>query len=86
MVEFLDEIATLLVLVAVFGYVNHRFLKLPRTIGLLLMALRAITHLGGRKSRGLGRCRVGVEVEQVNGQSPPWSHRDLLIALQEMMP
>ena len=36
-----DEIATLLVLVAAFGYVNHRFLKLPRTIGLLLMALLA---------------------------------------------
>jgi CRISPR/Cas system CSM-associated protein Csm3 (group 7 of RAMP superfamily) len=32
----------------------------PHNLALLVAALRAITHLGGRKSRGLGRCRVEV--------------------------
>lgn len=32
--------------------------KLPRDLPLLVAALLTITHLGGRKSRGLGRCRV----------------------------
>jgi CPA1 family monovalent cation:H+ antiporter len=34
-----DLLALLLLLAAVFGYVNHRFIRLPLTVGLLLMAL-----------------------------------------------
>ncbi|HEV7997298.1 MAG TPA: sodium:proton antiporter [Stellaceae bacterium] len=34
-----DLLALLLVLAAIFGYLNHRFLGLPLTVGLLLMAL-----------------------------------------------
>ena len=35
----LDLIAVLLGLAALFGYINHRFLKLPHTIGLVVIAL-----------------------------------------------
>ncbi|MDA1099653.1 MAG: sodium:proton antiporter [Proteobacteria bacterium] len=35
------DIATLLGLAAVFGYLNHQFLRLPRTIGLVLIAMAA---------------------------------------------
>ena len=35
------DIATLLGLAAVFGYLNHRLLRLPRTIGLVLIAMFA---------------------------------------------
>ena len=35
------DIATLLGLTAITGYVNHRFLRLPRTIGLVLIAMVA---------------------------------------------
>lgn len=35
------DIATLLCLAAFFGYINHRWLKLPRTIGLVIIALFA---------------------------------------------
>ncbi len=37
--ELLDIIALLLTLAAVFSYVNHRFVRLPTTIGLMLIAL-----------------------------------------------
>jgi CPA1 family monovalent cation:H+ antiporter len=37
----LNAIAALLGLAAVFGYLNHRFLKLPQTIGLVVIALLA---------------------------------------------
>ncbi|MGI9521803.1 MAG: cation:proton antiporter [Hyphomicrobiaceae bacterium] len=37
----LDILAILLGLAAVFGYVNHRFLKLPHSIGLVVIALLA---------------------------------------------
>ncbi|MBT6427299.1 MAG: sodium:proton antiporter [Rhodospirillaceae bacterium] len=35
------DLATLLGLAAVFGYINHRFLRLPRTIGLVMIAMVA---------------------------------------------
>ena len=35
------DIATLLGLAALFGYINHRFLRLPRTIGLVMIAMTA---------------------------------------------
>ncbi len=41
MAQFLDSLAVLLFLAALFGYLNHRFIRLPRTIGLLLIALFA---------------------------------------------
>lgn len=37
----LDIVALLLVLVAAFGYLNYRFLRLPSTIGLVVIALAA---------------------------------------------
>ncbi|HEX8657044.1 MAG TPA: sodium:proton antiporter [Hymenobacter sp.] len=37
--ELYNTLALLIVLAAVFGYVNHRFLKLPGTIGLMVLAL-----------------------------------------------
>ena len=40
-----DLLALLLVLAALFGYLNHRFLGLPLTVGLLLMALLGATLL-----------------------------------------
>ena len=36
-----DLIAMLLVLTATFGWINHRFIGLPHTIGMLVMGLRA---------------------------------------------
>lgn len=39
--ELLDIIALLLTLAAVFSYINHRFVRLPTTIGLMLIALLA---------------------------------------------
>lgn len=41
MESVLNVIAVLLGLAAVFGYLNHRFLKLPQTIGLVVIALLA---------------------------------------------
>ena len=41
MITLLDIIAVLLGLAAVFGYLNHRILKLPHTIGLVVIALAA---------------------------------------------
>ncbi|MFP6746429.1 MAG: sodium:proton antiporter [Alphaproteobacteria bacterium] len=41
MEHFTRDIATLLGLAAVFGYINHRFLRLPRTIGLVMIAMAA---------------------------------------------
>jgi len=40
-ITFLDIIAILLGLAALFGYLNHKFLKLPHTIGLVVIALAA---------------------------------------------
>jgi len=40
-ITFLDIIAILLGLAALFGYLNHKFLRLPHTIGLVVIALAA---------------------------------------------
>jgi CRISPR/Cas system CSM-associated protein Csm3 (group 7 of RAMP superfamily) len=44
---------------------------LPRDLTLLVAACRALTHLGGRKSRGLGRCRLTIPADglTVDGHS-----------------
>lgn len=42
-----DLIAVLLVLTAAFGWINHVVLKLPQTLGLLVMALLASLMLVG---------------------------------------
>jgi CPA1 family monovalent cation:H+ antiporter len=34
-----DALAMMTVLAAIFGYINHRFIKLPNTIGIMLMSL-----------------------------------------------
>jgi Na+:H+ antiporter len=42
--EIYNIITLIIVLTAIFGYINHRFIKLPRTIGIMLISL--ITSLG----------------------------------------
>lgn len=39
--EIYDIITLIIVLTATFGYINHRFIKLPRTIGIMLISLIA---------------------------------------------
>lgn len=43
----------------------------PRDLALLIAACRSLTHLGGRKSRGLGRSRlqIGAQGLRVNGNA-----------------
>ena len=53
-----DIMAVLLTLSAVFGYINHRFLRLPHTIGLVVIALAAsgaMFHYGGEWYWGVDR-------------------------------
>ncbi len=45
MMTLLDIIALLFALSALFGYINHRFLRLPHTIGLVIIALAASLSL-----------------------------------------
>ena len=47
MLSAFDLIAILLVLTAAFGWINHRFIRLPHTIGLLVMGLGASLLLIG---------------------------------------
>jgi CPA1 family monovalent cation:H+ antiporter len=45
--EIYNTLALLIVVAAVFGYLNHRFLKLPDTIGLMVLALvSSLTAIG----------------------------------------
>lgn len=50
--QLYNTFALLLVMAAIFGYINHRFLRLPSTIGLMILALVsslitvALGHLG----------------------------------------
>ena len=45
--ELYNTLALLIVVAAVFGYLNHRFLKLPATIGLMVLALvSSLTAIG----------------------------------------
>ena len=46
MISIFDLAALLLTLSALFGWLNHRFLRLPHTIGLLVMGLLASLALG----------------------------------------
>lgn len=39
--EIYNIITLIIVLAAIFGYINHRFIKLPRTIGIMLISLLA---------------------------------------------
>ncbi|RSK44251.1 cation:proton antiporter [Hymenobacter perfusus] len=51
--ELYNTLALLLVLAATFGYINHRFLRLPSTIGLMVLAL-----VSSLLAIGLGRLGV----------------------------
>ena len=42
-----NVLAALLVLAAILGFVSHRFLKLPRTLGILVLALAISLFLIG---------------------------------------
>lgn len=54
----------------------------PRDLALLLAASRALTHLGGRKSRGLSRCRLEIQPDglRINDAAAAW--QQFLEALQ----
>lgn len=56
--ELFNILAVLITLSAVFGYVNHRFIKLPTTIGLMLISLVMSLAI-----IILGRLGVGIEAE-----------------------
>ena len=58
--NFFHVISVLIVLSAAFGYINYRFLRLPHTIGMMLIAL--ITSLG---LIGLGYLNLGFKQEVV---------------------
>ncbi len=58
--NFFHVISVLIVLSAAFGYINYRFLRLPHTIGMMLIAL--ITSLG---LIGLGYLNIGFKQEVV---------------------
>lgn len=51
--ELLDIIALLLSLAALFSYINHRYIRLPTTIGLMLIALLVSLAIIGLKHIGL---------------------------------
>jgi len=58
---FFHVVSVLIVLSAAFGYINYRFLRLPHTIGMMLIAL--ITSLG---LIGLGYLNIGFKQEVVD--------------------
>ncbi|MES2356171.1 MAG: sodium:proton antiporter [Pseudomonadota bacterium] len=53
----LDVISLLLVLTAVFAYLNHRYIKLPTTIGVMVIALLLSITLVGLEKLGLNGLR-----------------------------
>ncbi|HKB86687.1 MAG TPA: sodium:proton antiporter [Ignavibacteriaceae bacterium] len=59
--NFFHVVSVLIVLSAAFGYINYRFLRLPHTIGMMLIAL--ITSLG---LIGLGYLNIGFKQEVVD--------------------
>jgi CPA1 family monovalent cation:H+ antiporter len=56
--EITQLAAALITLAAVFGYVNHRFIKLPTTIGIMIMAIVASAALVVLGYFGLGDLRA----------------------------
>lgn len=66
----------------VFASTIHGRLHTPhaeRDLALLLLALRALTHLGGHKGRGLGKCHLDIMALTLNGQPRDW--RELICTL-----
>jgi CRISPR/Cas system CSM-associated protein Csm3 (group 7 of RAMP superfamily) len=53
----------------------------PRDLALLVAAGRALTHLGGRKSRGLGRCRLDIPEDGLRVNDRTVNPNDLLEGL-----
>ena len=43
-----------------------------RDLGLLLAAACDLTHLGGHKARGLGKCRIDIGAVTLNGEPLDW--------------
>jgi CPA1 family monovalent cation:H+ antiporter len=66
--ELYNTFAALLVLAAAFGYINHRFLRLPSTIGLMVLALAfsltavALGNLGVTWVLKISRLLSGVDL------------------------
>lgn len=51
--------AALLSLAAIFSYLNHRVLRLPTTIGLMLIAMALALSIPGKLGRGSLTARLG---------------------------
>lgn len=60
--EFLNLLAILITLAAVFSYLNHRFIGLPTTIGVMLIALVFSLALIGLNAMGIGQFELQAEV------------------------
>ncbi len=59
----------------VFTSTIHGALSAPepkRDLALLLAATRDLTHLGGHKGRGLGRCAISIDHVRLNDQPAEW--------------
>ncbi len=59
----------------VFSSTIHGALSAPepkRDLALLLAATRDLTHLGGHKGRGLGRCEISIDHVRLNNQPTEW--------------
>ncbi len=72
MLSAFDLIAILLVLTALFGWINHRFIRLPHTVGLLVMGLGASLFLTP------GIAALGPAVVERNGAD---GTREMVMAL-----
>jgi CPA1 family monovalent cation:H+ antiporter len=62
--NFFNIVAILITLSAVFGYINYRFIKLPTTIGLMLISI--LMSLGMVILGHFGKIGLGIEQQWIN--------------------
>ena len=76
--EFIGALTTA---VAVFGYVNHRFIRLPDTIGITADGAAGVARAGRRRTIRTRRRRVGDVRSRSSSTSPTWCSTALLSIL-----
>jgi CRISPR/Cas system CSM-associated protein Csm3 (group 7 of RAMP superfamily) len=54
------------------GFLSAEQLEPEQSLGLLLAALRDLSHLGGHKGRGLGKCGVTIGAVTLDGKPRAW--------------